>query len=214
MVRTLKLIENLNIKVMKKALLTIAILLFTGLSVDVLAQRKRSDDRKPRKEATLNNKNRGSSKNYSNNRNSQVNNRNRGSNKKYSNANTRGGNKNYSNNRRSKDNRIVRVVDRRVSRNSGWRNYGYSNSGRYDSRRFYDFDSRRGVRILVNRGYRPSQRHIWVAGHWTFSQRYGREVWIDGRWSIRRSNHRWVAGYYQRANGLNIWIDGCWTIRY
>ena len=187
---------------MKKALLTIAILLFTGLSVDVLAQRKRSEDRKPRKEATLNSKNRGSNKNYSNNRNSQVNNR------------KRGGKKSYSNNRKSKDNRIVRVINRRVSRDRGWRNYGYSNSGRYDSRRYYDFDSRRGIRIFVNRGYRPSQRHIWVAGHWKFSQRYGREVWIDGRWSIRRSNHRWVQGYYQRVSGLRIWIDGCWTIRY
>lgn len=198
---------------MKKALLTIAILLFTGLSVDVLAQRKRSEDRKPRKEATLNNK-KGGNKNYTNNRSSKSSDRNRGGNKNYSNVSNRGGNRVSVNSRNSKKSRTVRVVDRRVTSNRGWSNYGYSSSGRYDSRRFYDFDSRRGIRILVNRGYRPSQRHIWVAGHWRFSQRFGREIWVDGSWSIRRSNHRWVKGHYQRVNGLRIWIDGCWTIRY
>ncbi|MFY0593677.1 hypothetical protein [Roseivirga sp.] len=183
---------------MKKALLTIAILLFTGLSVDVLAQRKRSDDRKPRKEATLNNKNRNA-----NNRDSRKN--------KVSNSRDKRNNRVYVKNNR-RDNRVVRVVDRRVSRDRGWRNYGYSSTDR-NSRRYYDFDSRRGRRILVNRGYRPSNRHIWLAGYWSYNPRIGRDVWIDGRWTIRRANHRWIAGHYQRVNGLRVWIDGCWTIR-
>ena len=186
---------------MKKALLTIAILLFTGLSVDVLAQRKRSDDRKPRKEVTLNNKNRVGNKNNAKNRGSNYDDRNR--------RDDRG----YSKNTKSNKQRVVRVVDRRVSRSNGWRNYGYSDTQRNNSRRYYDFDSRRGRRILVNRGYRPSQRHIWVAGHWRYNPRFGRDIWVDGGWDIRRANHRWVEGHYRRVNSIRIWIDGCWSIR-
>lgn len=198
---------------MKRALLTIAILLFTGLSVDVLAQRKRSDDQKPRKEATLNNKDR-ANRNISIDRNSKVNNRDRRGNNNYSNVNNRNGQRNYSNNKKSKGNRVVRVIDRRVTRDRGWSNYGYSNTVGLRNVRYYDYDFRTGRRIQVNRGYRPSSRHIWLAGHWRYSPRFRRDVWVDGGWSIRRANHRWVPGRYQRLNGVRIWVDGCWSVVY
>ena len=203
---------------MKKALLTIAILLFTGLSVDVLAQRKRSEDQKPRKEAILNNKNRvanaNANRNNSNNRNSKVNSRDRGGNKNYSNVNNRNGQRDYSNNKKSKGNRVVRVVDRRVYNDRGWRNTGSSFTVNHSVNRFYDYDARRGIRILVNRGYRPGNRHIWLAGHWRYSPRFRRDVWVDGQWSIRRANHSWIPGRYQRLNGVRIWVDGCWSVVY
>ncbi|OEK06409.1 YXWGXW repeat-containing protein [Roseivirga misakiensis] len=183
---------------MKKALLTLAILLFTGLSVEVLAQRKRSDDRSPRKEATLNNRRDADLRNSRNNRNSNI-------------RNNKRNNKAYVKNNRRAD-RVVRVVDRRVSRDRGWTNYGYADTRR-NNRSYYDFDARRGRRILVNRGYRPSNRHIWLAGYWSYNPRLRRDVWVEGRWAIRRANHRWIAGHYQRVNGRRVWIDGCWTIR-
>ena len=169
---------------MKRALLTIAILLFTGLSADVLAQRTRQDSRKPRKEETLNNRREG---------------------------------KKPKNNNGYRVERISRVVDRRVTRDRGWRNYGSSNTvGLRNTRnvRFYDYDFRRGRRVLVDRGYRPSNRHIWVTGHWRYSPRFRRDVWVDGHWSIRRANHRWIPGRYQRLNGVRIWVEGCWSVVY
>jgi len=197
---------------MKKALLTIAILLFTGLSVDVLAQRKRSDDRKPSKEATLNNKNRRDSKNYADDRNSNVVKRDKRGNQNYSN-NNRNRQNSYGKNK-SRDNRLVRVVDRRVSRDRGWRNTGSSITVGFGNNRFYDYDFRSGRRFLVNRGYRPSNRHIWLAGHWRYNPRLRRDVWVDGLWSIRRANHRWIPGRYQRLNGVRIWVDGRWSVVY
>ena len=166
---------------MKKVLLTISILLFAGLTADVLAQRNRPEDRRPRREETLNNR-RGDRNGF------RANNRNR--------------------------NRKERIVDQRVYRNRGWQNYGYSDTFGNRRGRFYDYDFRRGRRIVVNRGYRPSRRHIWVAGHWRFSRRLGRDVWMDGRWALRRAHHRWIPGRYQRFNGVRVWIDGCWSVVY
>lgn len=166
---------------MKRALLTIAILLFTVISSDLMAQRDRQDDRRPRREEALNKR--------------------------------RGGQNNYRKNNRNR-NRKERLVDHRVYRNRGWRNYGSSNTYGYRTVRYYDYDFRLGRRIAVNRGYRPSNRHIWVAGHWRYNPRYDRDVWVDGCWTVRRSNHRWVPGRYKRLNGNRIWFDGCWTIVY
>lgn len=167
---------------MKRALLTIAILLFTGLSADLLAQRTRQDNRQPRREEALNNK--------------------------------REGKKPKNNNRGYKAERTSRVVDRRVTRDRGWSNYGYSNTVGRSNVRYYDYDFRTGRRIQVNRGRRPSNNHIWIAGHSRYSPRFRRDVWVDGRWSIRRANHRWVPGRYQRLNGVRVWIAGCWSVVY
>lgn len=166
---------------MKKALLTISILLFVGLSADVLAQRNRPGDRKPRREETLNNR-----------------------------RDNKRGFKQKNRNRRREE----RVVSHRVYRDRGWRNSGYSDTYGNRRGRYYDYDFRRGRRIVVNRGYRPSKRHIWVSGHWKYSRRLGRDIWVDGRWAVRRAYHRWVPGRYQRFNGIRIWVDGCWSVAY
>ena len=114
--------------------------------------------------------------------------------------------------RKDKYGRSVRVVDARVYRDNGRRGNGNFRPDARNSRVYYDYDFRRGRRIAVNRGYRPSARHIWVSGYWQFNPRLRREVWVDGHWSLRRSNHRWVAGHYSAFNGVRIWVDGCWTV--
>ncbi len=91
---------------------------------------------------------------------------------------------------------------------NNWRNYGGSRTFR--GRGHYDFDFRRGRRVFVRRGLRPSNRHIWLAGHWRFNRRLGRDVWIDGRWVVRARNHRWRPAHYERIDGRRIWVDGCW----
>lgn len=107
------------------------------------------------------------------------------------------------NNRRGQKRKVNRVVV-----NNNWRNYGRSVTLR--DRGFYDFDSRRGRRVYVRRGLRPSNGHIWLAGHWSFNARIGRDVWVDGRWVVRRNNHRWRAAHYERVNDRRVWVDGCW----
>ena len=91
---------------------------------------------------------------------------------------------------------------------NNWGNYG--NLRNFRDRGFYDFDFRRGRKVWVRRGQRPSNRHIWLAGHWRFNRRLGRDVWIDGRWVVRGRNHRWRPAHYERINGRRIWVDGCW----
>ena len=113
--------------------------------------------------------------------------------------------------RKDRYGRTVRVVDRRVYRDNG---RGYRNRPVVvrNSRVYYDYDFKRGRRIQVNRGFRPSARHIWISGYWHYDPRLRREVWIDGHWSLRMSHHRWVPGHYGLFNGVRIWIEGVWTV--
>ncbi len=98
--------------------------------------------------------------------------------------------------------RRERVVDRRFVRYDGYRSGSY-----YRQRPARDF------RRFENHGrrFRPSNRHIWINGHWNFNRRLGRDVWIDGRWVVRTKHHRWIAGHYTRQRGVRVWIPGCWV---
>ena len=91
---------------------------------------------------------------------------------------------------------------------NNWRNFGGGRTLR--GRGYYDFDFRTGRRVWVRRGLRPSNRHIWLAGHWRFNPRLGRDIWVDGRWVVRGRNHRWRPAHFERINGRRVWVDGCW----
>ncbi|WP_286754875.1 hypothetical protein [Roseivirga sp. UBA838] len=112
---------------------------------------------------------------------------------------------------RDRHGRSVRVIDCRVYRDRGWR-YDRRPTPVRNTRVYYDYDFRNGRRIAVRRGYRPSNRHIWVSGYWHYDHRLRRDIWIDGHWSVRRSHHRWVPGHYRVFNGIRIWVEGCWTV--
>lgn len=113
--------------------------------------------------------------------------------------------------RKDRYGRSVRVVDRRVYRDNG-RVYRNRPVVVRNTKVYYDYDFKRSRRIEVNRGYRPSARHIWISGYWHYDSRFRREVWIDGHWSLRMAHHRWIPGHYRAFNGVRIWIDGCWTV--
>ena len=114
--------------------------------------------------------------------------------------------------RKDKYGRSVRVVNTRVYRDNSRYENGRLRADSRSSRVYYEYDYRRGRRIAVNRGFRPSSRHIWISGYWEYNPRLRRDVWVDGYWSLRRSNHRWVDGHYRVFNGVRIWVDGCWTV--
>ncbi|MBO6660723.1 MULTISPECIES: hypothetical protein [Roseivirga] len=178
---------------MKRVILLSGILLMFFSASDMLAQRGRQDDRRrgDRKEDVRRDNRKGDDR------------RRDGRNNGYRDNDRKG--------RKDKYGRTVKVVDRRVYRNNG-RRYNNRPVVVRNTRVYYDYDFRRGRRIKVNRGYRPSARHIWISGYWTYDRRLRRDVWVDGYWSVRRNNHRWVPGHYRRFNGVRIWIDGCWTI--
>ncbi|WP_422006973.1 hypothetical protein [Roseivirga pacifica] len=111
--------------------------------------------------------------------------------------------------RNDRGHRNDRTYRGRDDRRRGWKNYGRSTT--VSARRYYDYDFRRGKRIVVRRGVRPSGRHIWVSGHWRYDRRLRRDVWIGGHWSLQRSYHRWVPAHYAVLGGANIWVEGCWT---
>ena len=176
---------------MKRVILLSGILLMFFSASDMLAQRGRQDNRGrgDKKENVRNNDRRGSE--------------------------DRRDDRNYRNNdrdgRRDKYGRTVRVVDRRVYRDNG-RSFNNRPVVVRNRNVYFDYDFKRGRRIQVNRGFRPSARHIWVSGYWAYDARFRREIWIDGHWSLRLSSHRWVPGHYRIFNGARIWIDGCWTV--
>jgi hypothetical protein len=56
---------------------------------------------------------------------------------------------------------------------------------------------------------RPTQSHVWVAGHWRWQE--GRYAWVAGRWELPpRANLVWVEPRWeQRANGY-VLAGGYW----
>ncbi len=116
------------------------------------------------------------------------------------------------NGRKDKYGRTVRVINRNVYRDNGRRDARAYRPVDRNSGVYYDYDFKRGRRIAVTRGFRPSARHIWISGYWQFNPRLRRDVWVDGYWSLRRTNHRWVSGHYRAFNGVRIWVEGSWTV--
>ena len=56
---------------------------------------------------------------------------------------------------------------------------------------------------------RPSRRHVWVGGHWSW--RGSKYVWVKGRWTVPpRHGGRWVAGHWSKRGGGWAWVAGYW----
>ncbi|MFQ5570677.1 MAG: YXWGXW repeat-containing protein [Rhodothermales bacterium] len=56
---------------------------------------------------------------------------------------------------------------------------------------------------------RPSSRHVWVGGYWSW--RSSKYVWVSGRWVVRpRSGVRWVSGHWKKQRGGWVWVGGRW----
>ena len=59
------------------------------------------------------------------------------------------------------------------------------------------------------RPYRPSRRHVWVGGYWTW--RGSKYVWVKGRWTVPpRHNGRWMAGHWSKRSSGWVWVAGYW----
>ena len=55
----------------------------------------------------------------------------------------------------------------------------------------------------------PSQRHVWIAGHWRWQE--GRYAWIAGRWDLPpRANVVWVEPRWERRGESWIFVRGVW----
>src|SRR2546426_1121640 len=56
---------------------------------------------------------------------------------------------------------------------------------------------------------RPSQSHVWIAGHWGW--RLGRHVWISGHWDLPpRGNVVWVEPRWERRGSGYVFVEGYW----
>lgn len=59
------------------------------------------------------------------------------------------------------------------------------------------------------RPHRPSQRHVWVPGHWDW--RGHRYVWVSGHWAVPpRHGATWVAGHWEARHGGWVFVAGYW----
>ena len=65
--------------------------------------------------------------------------------------------------------------------------------------------------IIVKRPSRIRQNHIWVEGHWKWSDFYRDYIWIKGQWMRERSGHYWVSGFWEVSINGFIWIEGYWA---
>ena len=56
---------------------------------------------------------------------------------------------------------------------------------------------------------RPSRRHVWVGGYWSY--RSSNYVWVKGRWAVPpRHGGKWVAGHWSKRSGGWVWVTGYW----
>ena len=56
---------------------------------------------------------------------------------------------------------------------------------------------------------RPSSRHVWVGGHWTWQRE--EYVWASGQWVVApRHGARWIAGHWKKQRGGWVWAAGHW----
>jgi hypothetical protein len=55
---------------------------------------------------------------------------------------------------------------------------------------------------------RPSPRHVWLAGHWSW---HGHWVWEHGHWHLPpQGNTVWVSGRWESRSGHWLWTEGRW----
>ncbi len=56
---------------------------------------------------------------------------------------------------------------------------------------------------------RPSSRHVWVGGYWSW--RSNKHVWVGGKWvTPPRHGSKWVAGHWKKHGGGWVWVIGRW----
>ena len=62
------------------------------------------------------------------------------------------------------------------------------------------------VEVIVSR---PSPRHVWLPGYWTW--RGGQHVWVEGRWELPPRGHTvWVAPRWEARGSGHVFIEGFW----
>tara|TARA_B100000795_G_scaffold150715_1_gene112879 strand:+ start:23 stop:442 length:420 start_codon:yes stop_codon:yes gene_type:complete len=64
--------------------------------------------------------------------------------------------------------------------------------------------------VIVKRPNRIRQNHIWVKGHWKWSNFYREYIWVKGKWIRERSGHYWVSGFWEVSLNGFIWVEGYW----
>lgn len=56
---------------------------------------------------------------------------------------------------------------------------------------------------------RPSSRHVWIGGYWSY--RGSNYVWVSGYWKKSpRHGAVWVSGYWKKQRGSWAWVGGRW----
>ena len=66
--------------------------------------------------------------------------------------------------------------------------------------------------VIVNRPNRTRRNHIWVEGHWMWSDFYRDYIWVKGKWVRQRRGHYWVSGFWEISLDGFIWVEGYWAL--
>lgn len=85
------------------------------------------------------------------------------------------------------------------------RNNDVFKSERGQHRRYYKPKKR------FRRDLRPTRKHLWVSGYWSYDKRLRRDVWVSGYWARPNRRISWVPGHYERYGRSRVWVSGCWT---
>jgi hypothetical protein len=64
--------------------------------------------------------------------------------------------------------------------------------------------------VIVKRPNNIRKNHVWLEGHWKWSDFYRDYIWVKGKWMRERRGHYWVSGFWEVSLNGFIWIEGYW----
>lgn len=57
---------------------------------------------------------------------------------------------------------------------------------------------------------KPAPAHIWIDGHWHWSNRCNKYIWKEGCWKKPTKGKTWAKGHWDEAPGGHKWVPGHW----
>ena len=95
-----------------------------------------------------------------------------------------------------------------------------TNSPRYSSNRKLNVKTNRNrivvtkpqrPKVIVKRPNRLKRGHVWIDGHWKWSNFYNNYIWIDAHWKQIKRGYYWSPGYWEVSVDGFFWVEGFWA---
>ena len=63
-------------------------------------------------------------------------------------------------------------------------------------------------KVIIVKPIKVKRNHVWIKGHWKWSDRKSKYVWVKGYWKRKKRHHIWIPGKWATVADEYIWIQG------